>query len=258
MDVLSPGLAAYCLAMAGLLGACLGSFLNCAALRYVREESVFSGRSHCPFCGHVLGPFELVPLLSFILQRGRCRACKAALPLRYPAAEALLCAVFVSLVIRFGLSRECLLWLGLGCVLFYVALVDIEIMELPDGPMVFGALWFLLISLWMGELRARLLAGLLGALFLGGSVLLLALVMDRVLGRESLGGGDVKLLALLGLYLGWVGGLFLLMLACVLGLVFAALKGQREAFAFGPFIAVSAWPLALWGEDLIRWYLGFF
>ena len=98
----------------------------------------------------------------------------------------------------------------------------------------------------------------LGALALGGGLLLISLIMDRLLGRETMGGGDIKLLAMLGLYTGPAAGLFLLLLACFIGLAFALRRGRGQAFPFGPALALAAWPAALWGRELAAWYLGLF
>ncbi|MDO5142837.1 MAG: prepilin peptidase [Eubacteriales bacterium] len=256
LRTISPGWAAYLLALTGLLGACLGSFFNCAAWRHVRGESALRGRSRCPACGHVLTPLELIPLVSYFLQRGHCRACGAPLSRRYPATEGLLALVFISLLARFGPTAACLQWMGLACALFYLSLVDMETMELPDGPMIAAAVWFLALSPLFPDPWGRLRAGAVGAVAIGGGVLLVALVMDKVLGRDSLGGGDIKLLALTGLYLGWVGNLLLLIVACLVGLPLALRKGRGVAFPFGPAIALAAWPVALCGQPVIEWYLG--
>lgn len=255
---MSPGWAAYCLTVAGLAGACLGSFCNCAAWRRARGESALHGRSRCPSCGRTLGAAELIPLVSFFLQRGRCRGCGVRLSWRYPASEGCLALVFVSLAARFGPRVETLLWMGLGCALFYLALVDAETMELPDGPMLAAAGWFLALCPFLPDPWGRLRDGAIGGLAVGGGLLALSLAMDRLLGRETLGGGDVKLLGLTGLYFGWAGNLLLLILSCLLGLVFAARRRGRGPFPFGPAIALAAWPAALLGGPVIQWYLGLF
>lgn len=255
---ITPVWAVYCLVIAGLLGACLGSFLHCAAWRHSRGQSVVRGRSHCPDCGHELTPLELIPVFSFLFQRGRCRSCGKKLSWRYPASELLLAAIFVSVVWRFGLTPEALQWLGFGCALFYLAFVDAETMELPGIPMIASLVWFLALTPFFPEPLERLKLGAVSGLAFGAALLLIALAMDYILKKESLGGGDIKLLALTGLYFGWAGNLLLLIVACVLGLVMAAAFRKKEAFPFGPAIALAAWPTALFGNQIIEWYMGLF
>ncbi len=252
----------YCVFVAALLGAAFGSFLNCAAWRITHGESVWRGRSHCPACGHSLGAGELIPVLSFLLQKGRCRHCGEKISVRYPLTELLFALLTVLCLLRFDLSWLCLRnWIFLCC-LFCLTLTDLDAFVIPDGCLLTAAgAWLLGIPLlrpgWPA-VRGELLA----ALLFGGGILLLSLLMDRVLGRESLGGGDVKLLAVQGLYLGPAGSLFALMLACVLGLILGkgwhAGTGSGKAFPFGPAIAAAATLVLFFGDRLISWYLGLF
>ena len=258
----SRGLLIYCGVVALLLGAVFGSFLNCAAWRVSHGESVLRGRSHCTACGHVLGAGDLVPILSWLFLRGRCRYCGKKIPARYPLTEAVFALLTLLCLLRFDLSWLCLRNWILLCCLFCLSLTDLECMIIPDVCLIIAAaVWGIFLPLTgMGWPAVR--GGLLAGLIFGGGLLGLSLLMDRILKRDSLGGGDIKLFAVLGLYLGIVGTLFMTVLACLLGLLFAVLRrgrgGGSEPFPFGPAIAAAGTVMLLCGEPLIQWYTGLF
>lgn len=258
---LTPALRAYILVLAFALGACLGSFLTCLAGRAAKgDKRPWQGRSRCDHCGRTLGALDLVPIFSWLCLGGKCRTCGGKIGLRCLWTECLCGCVFASVLWRFGLAWQTLELLLLACCLVYLALIDLDTMELPGLPMAVAAVG------WLAFLPAhpnpgdRLLWGLVGAAAIGGGVLCVSLVADKLLGRETMGGGDIKLLALLGLYLGPGGGLLLLILACFVGLFFAVASGagQGKEFPFGPSIALAAWPALLFSEAVLGWYLGLF
>lgn len=257
----TPALTAYILCLAFALGACMGSFLGCMAARAARgDKRPWQGRSRCDSCGRTLGFLDLVPIVSWLCLGGRCRTCKAKIGPGCLVTEWLCAAVFLSTVWRFGLTWQALEVLILGCCLVYLSLYDLETMELPGVPMVVAAVGWLLFLMAHPDPLGRFLWGLVGALCIGGGVLAVSLLADRVMGRETMGGGDIKLLALLGLYLGPGGGLLLLILACIAGLLFAVLSGagRGREFPFGPAIALAVWPAVLFSETVLSWYLGLF
>lgn len=255
---MSPALAAYLLFLAALLGLVMGSFCNAWAWRMVHHESIARGRSHCAHCGHTLSALDLVPLLSWLFLRGRCRYCGAAISRRYPAAEAVSAAFFVSVLLRWGFSWETLRFLALGCLLLVLSLVDLDTRELPDGLQLAAALCALLRFPAEGPLG--LWKALQGALAVSVPLLLIVLLADRVMGRETMGGGDIKLFAVLGLHFGPALTLLLLILACFAGLLPALTgrRGKEEPFPFGPSIALAAWMVLLFGEGVLNWYLSLF
>ena len=245
--------------IAAVFGAVMGSFLNCAAFRVVRGESFLTGRSRCPACGHALTALELVPVLSWALQRGRCRACGTKVSVRYPLTELGFALVTVLCLLRFDLTVLCLRNYVFLCCLFLLTLTDLEDMVIPDGCHIAAVLAWLAALPFLFTGWGDVLRSLIAALLFGGGLLGISLVMDKVLGRDSLGGGDIKLFAVVGLYLGVTGTLFALLAACVLGLLMnVALKrkdGDR-AFPFGPAIALAAALMLLYGAPLIQWYQG--
>ncbi len=251
---LSPFLTAYIVCIAALLGLIFGSFCNAWAWRIAHGESIVRGRSRCAACGHVLAPKDLIPLLSWLALRGRCRYCGGLISPRYPAAELISGAYYVSVVLRYDVTVDALRLLILGSLLLTASLVDLDTMELPDGLLLAAALSALL------RLPDGWKDALLGAAAVAGPLLLLVLLADTLAGRETMGGGDIKLVALLGLHFGPLQTLLLLILACALGLLLGAvLKRAKDApFPFGPALSLSAWLTALAGGPLAGWYLSLF
>lgn len=254
-----PYLLLYCIFVAALIGAAAGSFLNCAAWRIVHGESFIRGRSHCPACGHTLGPAELIPILSWILLRGRCKWCGEKISVRYPLTELIFSALTVLCVLRFGLSVLCLRNFLFLCCLFLLSLTDLENMTIPGGCLLTAALVWAAALPFLFSGWNDVLASLLAAAVFSGGLLGISLVMNRLLDRKTLGSGDVLLFAVIGLYLGLIGSLFAVILACAAALALRGLlrrlSGRRE-FAFGPSAAIAAAALLLFGEPLIRWYQG--
>lgn len=258
---LSPALAAYLFFLTALLGLAMGSFLNCLAWRLAHGESVARGRSHCAVCGHILGPLDLIPVFSWLFLRGRCRYCGEKISPRYPATELLAALAYLTVVWKCGLSLDSLRFLLLFSLLLVLSLVDLEVGLIPDRLLVIGGLGWLLLAFPDPGRSALLLRGGLGAAALFVPMLLLVLAADHLAGRETMGGGDLKLLALLGLYFGWQQGLLLLIFSCLLGLWLAALLGKAKpgtAFPFGPALATAAWLVFLVGEPILTWYFSLF
>lgn len=254
---MTPGILYYFSVLAFLFGAALGSFLNCAAWRTVHGESFLKGRSRCPECGHTLGALELVPIFSWLFLRGRCRRCKKPIPVRYLLVEVFFGLLTLACLLRFDLTLLCARNLIFLCCLFYLSLTDLENQTIPDGCLVIAALAWTVCAPFLCDSWADAGLRLLSGVVYGGCLLGVSLVMDKVMGRETLGGGDIKLFAVVGLYLGLIGTLFAVLLSCVFGLLFAAaLKKQGRAFPFGPSIAAAATFMLLFGDGLVGWYLG--
>ena len=251
----------YCCCVAAVLGAVLGSFLNCAAYRIAHGESFLKGRSRCPACGHTLGVLDLVPVFSWLLLRGRCRYCGKKVSVRYLLAELFFALVTVVCLLRCDLTVVCLRNLVFLCCLFCLSLVDLEIFEIPDGCLLIAAAAWLVAQPFTGMSWRESAFHLLAGVIFGGGLLLLSLLLDSLLKKDTLGGGDIKLYFVVGLYLGFAATLFSLLLACVLGLLFAFLRNRfgkaiGEPIPFGPSIAAAAAVMLLFGDPMVRWYLG--
>ena len=233
----APAITIYSCFIAALLGACMGSFLNCAAWRIVHGESVLRGRSHCDVCGHVLAPRDLVPVFSYVFSHGRCRYCGAELSPRHAVGEAVAALVFVSLLLRYDISLRTLEAWAVACLLLACAFADLEGYIIPDRFIAVGVVLFIVTLFFVPDPGKRALDGLIGGV--------------------AVGGGDIKLLFLTGLFLGWQKNLLCLLLACVVGILWGLVRARRgqQGLPWGPGIALAAWCAALFGQDLIDWYL---
>lgn len=264
---LSPGLTAYLLCLAALLGLVLGSFAGCMAARIADGTSFLTGRSRCADCGHTLAPLDLIPVLSWLALKGKCRYCGASIPASCPVTELLSAAAFMALLWRYDVTLLTLEYWVLTVLLLAIALVDWDTGLIPDGLLLAGIVNFVLFSVLRGggQILSRLLWGLGGGLALAVPLLALVLVMDRVLQTESMGGGDLKLFFVVGLYLSRWELLYLLLVSCLLGLALALLTGKTtedpehpKAIPFGPAICAGTLCAFLTGESVVTWYLSLF
>lgn len=248
----------YVLVVSAILGSVFGSFLNCMAWRIVNKESIWKGRSHCAVCGHYLSAIDLIPIFSYIFRKGKCGYCKEKIAPRYFIVELIMAAIFAGIVWRYDISFLALRYLVLSCILMALSLVDLDIYEIPNRFIISGIVWWFVTIPFMETAPIKqLTVGLSGAIALGGSVLLFSLFMDYILKKESMGGGDIKLLFMLGLYMGPVLGLFHIIVSCLTGLVFIAIL-KKNTIPFGPAISLSALVMFLWGNDIVTWYLQLF
>jgi len=263
MPLTTPFLKIYICVIAALLGACMGSFLNCFAWRIVHKEPVWKGRSHCDACGHVLGVRDLFPVFSYLFSHGTCRYCGGKLSARYLWSEIVSALVFVSVVLRFGLTAETAQFLLLACALLACSFADLEDYLIPDRFILFAIAVRLVFILLSGDILHNLWLSFLGGISVSGAILVIVLIMEKILKKEAMGGGDLKLMFVIGLYLGWQKNFLCLMFACVAGILFYFLQSSskrspEKLFPWGPSIAIGAWAAALFGDAILQWYLGLF
>jgi len=216
------------------VGACIGSFLNVVIARLPNDESVVRPRSRCPTCKNPIAWYDNIPLLSFLLLRARCRHCGARIALRYFVVEFLMGALSAALWLRFGWSWEMLLWLPMFAALLAIAYLDIDEWWVPDRIVFPAMLWVGAGSFLPGGVSPIDALWGLGPALLAVSV---AWVFQKLTGKEGLGFGDVKLLAVLGLATGLMGGLGILVLAAlqatVIGVVVLLTGGHQSHKADG-------------------------
>ncbi|HEX3693530.1 MAG TPA: prepilin peptidase [Solirubrobacteraceae bacterium] len=239
---------------AGLFGAIFGSFLNVVVYRLPRRESLVRPASRCPHCQTAIRPYDNVPLLSWLLLRGRCRDCAAPIPWRYPLVEALTALLCVVAVIAGGSTATVALDVVFILLLVPIALIDLEHKIIPNSLTGLGALLAIAIGTALdpsGE-TTRLIAGAAA----GGALLLVALAYPRGMGM-----GDVKLAAVMGLFLGSSVApamLIALLAGSVFGAVLASRSGARSArktaVPFGPFLAFGSVAAIFAGDALVDWY----
>jgi prepilin signal peptidase PulO-like enzyme (type II secretory pathway) len=252
----------YCLFWLAVLGSVAGSTLDCMAWRYVNGESPLKGRSHCGSCGHVLGVRDLIPIVSYLAGGGTCRYCGEKIPSECLVAELAGVLVYVSLGIHFDISMELLMWLIAGSILLLLSLIDWHVQLLPDqllmAAIVNRILFMFILGQPLGQTAIRMLTG---AFSVSLPLLVIVLIMDKVVGRETMGGGDIKLLFVLGLYMTWMQMFLILLAGCLLALVAAVWMKQKRpdgAISFGPFLAIAWLIVLLFGDPLIQWYLSLF
>jgi len=246
-----------------VLGLVVGSFLNVVIHRLPRKESVVKPRSRCPGCDTEIRPRDNIPVLSWLLLRGRCRTCGTSISIRYPIIELLCAVLFAAMAMRFPEDLALPAFLALAAACLAGSAIDVEHMLLPNRlvfPSLAIAAALLVVAAVAQDDWDDLRGASIGAVLASGGLLLLAVAWPR---GNAMGGGDIKLALLLGLCLGWIDlghvalGLFLgFLLGSVagVGLVVAKAKHLQEHFAFGPFLAAGTL-LAVWfGRPILEWY----
>lgn len=236
-----------------LFGICVGSFLNVVVFRVPKGESIVTGPSHCMTCGHRLKWYELIPVLSFVIQGGKCRFCGTRLSPQYPLVEAANGFAWMAIYFLKGLSWDTLIGFGLVSALIALSLIDARTQEIPAGLNIFIAV--------LGVLRIatdwhNFLLYLIG----GAAVSVPLLIILFVTGGAGIGGGDVKLMAAAGLVLGWKNIILAFLLACISGAVIHPIRMKffraGRVLAMGPYLSAGIMVAFLFGDAMISWYLG--
>ena len=220
-----------------MIGTCFGSFISCMAHRYIAHTSIL-GRSHCDYCGHTLHLLDLIPVLSYILLKGQCRYCHHKLNKNLLIHEVTAGFLFVLFYLHDGLN---ILYLSHMCNLtcFYIiSIIDFHLYEIPDS--------YLLISLLTSFKMIYLKESLIFILFL----ILFVFLFYKVAGEEGLGGGDIKMLGVCTLSLGFYQTLSILSIACFLGIIFSFIN-KKKMIPFGPFIAIGWLTISLFDSFII-------
>jgi leader peptidase (prepilin peptidase)/N-methyltransferase len=236
-----------------LFGLAIGSFCNVVIYRLPQRESIVTPGSYCPSCKTPIRPWDNIPLVSYLLLRGRCRACKEPISLRYPAVELLSGVFYVLLWTKFGLCIPLAVYAALISMLLTVALIDYDHKIIPNTITLPGIVMGLGLSLW--ALPITPLASLLGVLIGGAFFYLIALIS-----KGGMGGGDIKLIAMIGAFLGWQGAFFTIFSGALLGslvgvtLMLLGKKGRKDKVPFGPFLSCGAILFLLCGDQLIHGY----
>jgi leader peptidase (prepilin peptidase)/N-methyltransferase len=242
-----------------VFGSLVGSFLNVCIHRIPSGESVAFPASHCPQCHAPIRPFDNIPIVSYLLLRGRCRQCSAGISPRYPLVEMLGGIAAVGALCAFGLTAQALLIFAFLGALIVVTFIDLDHQIIPDAISIPGIFVGFAAALLFG--RPTWLSSLAGIALGGGLLWGVAAGYEWLTGREGMGGGDIKLLAMIGAFLGWravpVTLLLAALLGSVIGLSLMALRGRdtKMAIPFGPFLAAAAVCALFWGDALIEWYL---
>ncbi len=249
----------FFLSAALVLGAVVGSFLNVCIYRVPAGKSIVSPPSSCPHCGHLIRWYQNIPILSYLFLGGKCVGCRIRISLRYPAVETLTGLLFALVLYCFGFSSATLVYWLFVSALVVIAFIDLDHQIIPDVISLPGIVVGFLCSFFIPWLSW--LDSLLGVVIGGGILLSIAWIYEKVAKREGMGGGDIKLLAMLGAFLGWKAVFPVIFIASLIGsLVGVPLmllqKGNTKlAIPFGPFLAFAATVYLFWGKDLVFWYL---
>jgi leader peptidase (prepilin peptidase)/N-methyltransferase len=264
--------------LAFFVGLLFGSFLNVCIFRLPRDLSVVRPRSFCPACERQIAWYDNIPVISFILLRGRCRNCQEPISLRYPLVELLTGLLFSAAVFQLGMTPQALKFCLFSAILITLVSSDVEERILPDEFTLGGTLIGLVLS-WFAPLNIALayiflpnsrnvpllsfIEALIGAAIASGAIWLVGELYYRVRKREGLGFGDVKMVAMIGAFMGLQGALLTLiagsMLGGVGGLIYIFLTGKNAStyqLPFGAFLGASAMAIAIFGEMIVRWYSG--
>jgi prepilin signal peptidase PulO-like enzyme (type II secretory pathway) len=262
----SPFMTGYIYFITVLTGLVMGSFSNCLAERLCGGEKFVFSRSYCPKCHHTLSAVELIPLFSWIFHKGRCKHCKEKISVRYPLTELISAILFVAVVSVFDITPKTFEFLFLTVILLTAALVDMDSGIIPNGLIIAAIANFLIFTAFSGKLfLSNLINGFIGGLSISLPLLIFVLIYDKISKKESMGGGDIKLFFVLGLYFSWKVNLLMLILSCIIGILYfilyAALnhkKGTDVPFPFGPSIAAAGYFCILFGNRLITFYTNLF
>ena len=249
------------LAILVLLGLAVGSFLNVCIHRLPRGESLNSPPSRCPHCDYRLRWSDNIPLVSYTFLGGRCGQCRARISVRYPIVELVTMALFVAHGAVFGWTPLLVPRLVFACAMVVLFAIDLEHHLLPNVITLPGIAVGLIAS---AVLPPGIVDALIGVLIGGGVLWLIGEAYFRYSGQEGMGGGDVKMLAMIGAFLGWKLVLVTLVLSSVLGsviglIVIAARRGgMKYALPYGTFLALGALVASLAGEAIVNWYVGLY
>lgn len=242
-------------ALAGLVGLMIGSFLNVCTLRWPEDESVVFPGSHCPKCGEPIRWYDNVPVLGYVLLRGRCRACREPISLQYPLVELATGLVWTGMFSYAGLSFEALRGALLLTILFGIALTDARFYIIPDQFSLGGLVLGLGLAFLPGGIDA--LDALIGAIVGFGLLGSVAVVGKWMLKKDAMGLGDIKMMAMVGAFLGWAGVLLTVFLGALLGaVIFGPISYKtKKLVPFGIFLAAAAAITYGFGSEIIDWYL---
>jgi leader peptidase (prepilin peptidase)/N-methyltransferase len=242
-----------------VFGAVVGSFLNVCIFRMPKNESVVFPPSHCTRCDYLIRWYDNIPILSYALLRGKCRRCGQAISLQYPLVELINGSLTLALFLKYGPSLAFAVLFLFCSAMVVVTFIDLEHQIIPDSITLPGILIGFAVSFLfpgMGWLNS-----LIGIVAGGGSLLLIAYGYQLIAKRDGMGGGDIKLLAMMGAFFGWKAVLFIIFAASLVGSVIgisvmlAQKKDSTLAIPFGPFLASAALLYIFCGKRIIFWYL---
>ncbi|MEN6483861.1 MAG: prepilin peptidase [Syntrophobacteraceae bacterium] len=243
-------------------GCCLGSFFNVVIYRLPAGKSLVTPGSHCPGCGHAIAFYDNIPILSYLLLMGKCRYCRGRISIRYPAVEAITGLFALGLFLRYGWEAQFAIEFVFISLLILITFIDLDTYEIPNVLSLSGTVFGFLCS--FATPRLSWTDSLLGILIGGGSFYAIAALFQYLRKKEGMGMGDVKLLGMIGAFLGLPGVLLTIMVSSIVGtlaglpVMWRSREGMSTRIPFGPFLAIGAICYLFWGPAFIQWYLSDF
>jgi len=244
-----------------LLGLVLGSFINVCIYRIPEKMSIVNPGSHCRTCSAVLKWYDNIPLLSYLILRGRCRQCGAPIRFRYPLVEGLAGVLSLALFLRHGLGFVYLHLMVFSLSLVTISFIDLDHMIIPDILSIPGMIIGIPASFLVNDVSV--LDSLIGILAGGGTFYGIACGYSLLTGKDGMGGGDIKLIAMIGAWMGWRPLPIVVLVSALAGtliggiFIFASGKGLQARIPFGPFLAIGALVYVFFGNEIILWYMRF-
>lgn len=241
--------------LAGVLGLLIGSFLNVCITRWPSQQSVVSPRSRCPQCQNPIAWYDNIPVVSWLVLGAKCRHCKLPIPVLYPLVELATGAIWFWAAWRYGFSVEMLRAALFFTILLGIAMTDAREYIIPDEFSIGGTMLGIALAFAGGALAWP--GSLIGAAVGFGVLWLVAILGSKLFGQDAMGGGDIKMMAMIGAFLGWQGVFLTLFLGALLGvLIFGPMKlmGREKLVPFGIFLAIGAVATWLFGAGIVDWY----
>lgn len=248
----------FCISFIAILGLVVGSFLAACAYRIPRKIKISCGRSMCPECKYTLKWYDLVPVFSYLILKGKCRYCTTRISLRYPAIEFLNALFWVIIFLKYRLTIEALIYAVVASCLLLLSVIDIGHMIIPDRTIVIILAAGIMLTILRLPEDLKVLSRIIGFFVVSIPFYIIALLKS-----DGMGGGDIKLMAVSGFLLGWKGILIALVLGSCSGAVYGVSvlirrkKKRNDQVPFGPFLSAGILVSLLFGTEILAWYLGF-
>jgi|ERR1035437_87287 leader peptidase (prepilin peptidase)/N-methyltransferase len=239
-----------------IFGAVVGSFLNVCIFRMPAKTSIIKPLSQCPHCHHPIRFYDNIPLISYIVLKGKCRDCGEKISWRYPLVELITATLSLLLFLQFGPTLISLIFFIFTAVLIVITFIDLDHQIIPDVLTLPGIPVFFLLAIFV--VKIPWLEALIGLLIGGGVLFAIAFVYELLTKHEGMGGGDIKLLAMIGGFLGWKSLIFILLFSsfsgAIVGIAAMIIKKQDMKYAvpFGPFLSAAAVAYLFWGNAFMR------
>ena len=244
-----------------LIGIIFGSFFNVCIFRIPNNKSVSYPPSHCYNCNTRLKIIDLIPVLSWIFLRGKCRYCGSKISIRYPLIELLTGIIFLIVYKTNGINIMLIYYLMLSSILIIITFIDIDFYIIPDNLIIIGCIFALVFKVLN---HISIVSSILGGLICGGGMYILIVLIESIVKQEVMGGGDIKLFAMIGVFLGIRGGLLTILLSIYIGAIYGVItmiynkyknRSYKSVIPYGPFIAIAAFISIAYCDKIIHWYI---